>query len=226
MSFFKTYSLITFASALLIFFLLDGSEKTNSVYEIITFLIGINLFFLYPVYLVLKVLGMIWRWMTGGDKPLSGAQRAANARSQANELMGKLNSEMNKLNSDQDKEYIKKIKEELKELIQEHKTVLKSMKRVKEVFEEHRERDRRLNSPEAWAKKMKMAERRQHGNIASKVKCPHCESVGTVRRKVEKNLEESREKGIVGAVIGRKTITDKGEITKFFCDNCETSWTT
>jgi len=27
-------------------------------------------------------------------------------------------------------------------------------------------------------------------------------------------------------VIGRKTITDKGEITKFFCDNCETSWTT
>ena len=223
MSFFKTYSLVTFASTLLIFFLLDGAEETNSVYEIITFLIGINLFVVYPVYLVLKVLGMIWRWMTGGDKPISGAQRAADARSKANELMDKLNSE-------QDKNKIKKIKEELKELVQEYKTVLKSMKRVKEVYEEHTERQRRLNSPEAWAHRAKMAEkmakRQQKGDIASKVKCPHCDSVGTVRRKVEKNLEESREKGIVGAVIGRKTITDKGEITKFFCDNCGTSWTT
>ena len=110
MSFFKTYSLITFASALLLFFLLDGLEETNSAYEIITFLIGINLFFLYPVYLVLKVLGMIWRWMTGGDKPLSGAQRAANARSQANELMGKLNSEMNKLIQIKTKSTLKKLK--------------------------------------------------------------------------------------------------------------------
>ena len=222
MSFFKTYSLITFASALLLFFL-DGTEETNAVYELVTFPILINLFFVYPVYLVLKVLGMIWRKITGGDKPLSGAQRAAVARSKANELMDKLNSE-------QDKNKIKKIKEELKELIQEYKTVLKSMKRVKEVYEEHTERQRRMNSPEAWAHRAKMAEkmakRQKKGDIASKVKCPHCDSVGTVRRKVEKNLEETREKGIVGAVIGRKTITDKGEITKFFCDNCGTSWTT
>ena len=95
MSFFKTYSLITFASALMLFFL-DGTGETNAVYELVTFPILINSFFVYPVYLVLKVLGMIWRKITGGDKPLSGAQRAAVARSKANELMDKLNSEQDK----------------------------------------------------------------------------------------------------------------------------------
>ena len=222
MSFFKTYTLITLVSLIILGFLVDRTEE-NTIYEIINVLIGINLLFVYPVYLFIKVLRMIWSWLTGGSKPLNRAQEVLNARSKAHALLDILDLE-------KDKNKIKKIKEKLKGLVQEYKTELKSMKKVKEVYEEIKERRKRFNSPEAMKKRMEMDNKRHltfiHGNIASKVKCHHCDSVGTVRRKVTKNLEESREKGIIGAVIGRKTITDKGNITKFFCENCGTSWTT
>ena len=65
----------------------------------------------------------------------------------------------------------------------------------------------------------------KHGSISPKIKCPHCHEIGKVRRKVEKHIEESREKGVIGAVIGKKTVTEKGNITKFYCENCKTPWT-
>ena len=38
-----------------------------------------------------------------------------------------------------------------------------------------------------------------------------------------KTEEHSREQGVIGAVIGRKTITEK-KVTKLNCKNCNTSW--
>jgi hypothetical protein len=62
-----------------------------------------------------------------------------------------------------------------------------------------------------------------HGDIAPKVRCPYCEKVGQVRRTEKKQSEETREKGFVGAVIGKTTITER-MVTAFFCDNCQTPW--
>ena len=41
----------------------------------------------------------------------------------------------------------------------------------------------------------------------------------------KKHTEKTSEDSIIGAVIGKKMVTDKGNITKFFCENCETPWT-
>jgi hypothetical protein len=62
------------------------------------------------------------------------------------------------------------------------------------------------------------------GYHAPKVKCPHCGEKGNVwKNESAKTTEESREKGIIGATIGRKTITEK-TVTKLHCKNCKTSW--
>lgn len=49
--------------------------------------------------------------------------------------------------------------------------------------------------------------------------------VSAVRRKVGKQIEETRQSGLVGGLIGQKTLTSKGDITRFYCDNCQTKWT-
>ena len=62
------------------------------------------------------------------------------------------------------------------------------------------------------------------GYQAPKVICPHCGDKGNVwKNESAKITEESREKGIIGATIGRKTITQK-TVTKLHCKNCATSW--
>ena len=58
-----------------------------------------------------------------------------------------------------------------------------------------------------------------------KLICPHCQSKGTVTTSTKELTEETREKGIVGAVIGRKTITNKGKVTELHCGNCQMRWT-
>mgnify|MGYP000067649359 CR=1 FL=1 len=69
-------------------------------------------------------------------------------------------------------------------------------------------------------------ERLKHGERAPKIICPHCQEKGKVWRKNDATIfEEGREKGIVGATIGRKTVNQK-KVTKLYCKNCETSWTT
>ena len=63
------------------------------------------------------------------------------------------------------------------------------------------------------------------GVINEKLVCPHCQSKGTVRTERKRVKEETRQKGIIGATIGMKTVTDKGMITKLSCDSCEMQWT-
>lgn len=68
-------------------------------------------------------------------------------------------------------------------------------------------------------------ERINYGERAPKIICPHCQEKGKVWRKNDTTIfEEGREKGIVGATIGRKTVNQK-KVTKLYCKNCETSWT-
>ena len=64
-----------------------------------------------------------------------------------------------------------------------------------------------------------------YGAVASEVVCPHCNTKGQVRKRTKEITEESREKGIIGATIGRKTITKKGSVTQLHCDNCDVTWT-
>jgi len=64
-----------------------------------------------------------------------------------------------------------------------------------------------------------------YGTYAKEVVCPHCQTKGKVRKTTKELTEESREKGIIGATIGRKTITKKGSVTQLHCDNCDVTWT-
>ena len=66
-----------------------------------------------------------------------------------------------------------------------------------------------------------------HGSIAKQIICPHCNKKGKVRKQQIELMEETREKGIIGAtpIIGRKTITKKGYATQLHCDNCGVTWT-
>ena len=67
-------------------------------------------------------------------------------------------------------------------------------------------------------------ELKKYGEYVPKLSCPHCGDSGSVWRNKDAKVEErSREAGIIGAVIGRKTVTEK-KVTKLHCKNCETSW--
>ena len=64
----------------------------------------------------------------------------------------------------------------------------------------------------------------KYGVSAPKIICPHCNVTGKVwRNENAKTEERSKEQGVVGAVIVRKTITEK-KVTKIHCKNCNTSW--
>jgi predicted RNA-binding Zn-ribbon protein involved in translation (DUF1610 family) len=67
-------------------------------------------------------------------------------------------------------------------------------------------------------------ELKKYGEHAPKLSCPHCGDRGNVWRNKDAKVEErSRESGIIGSVIGRKTVTEKS-VTKLHCKNCGTSW--
>jgi hypothetical protein len=58
----------------------------------------------------------------------------------------------------------------------------------------------------------------EYGEIAPKVICPHCQTTGMVRRKIDTNSDE---------LVLAKNHTYKAkvvEITKMYCENCETKW--
>lgn len=210
MTFFKKYSLITFGLFLASVFV------QNEIFTLIAFS---NTFLLYPFYLLAKLL----KWFLGLSPTGDKRDKRFIAQDRAKELIIKLEEETNK-------NKIKNIKDELKSLIKEHKSTLHSIKRLQqrraEFLKESAERRADRNSPEKIKEKTKRQEKYfKYGSLARKIKCPHCGEVGYVHRRTQKNLEETRQKGIVGTVIGQKTITDKGMITKFYCDNCKTQWT-
>ena len=47
------------------------------------------------------------------------------------------------------------------------------------------------------------------GPKSNSIVCPHCQTKGDVHKSRKEVVEESREKGIIGATIGRKTITNQ-----------------
>ena len=63
-----------------------------------------------------------------------------------------------------------------------------------------------------------------YGSFAPQIVCPHCQTKGKVRKRTKERVEESREKGVIGATIGRKTITKKGRYTQLHCDKCDVTW--
>lgn len=117
-----------------------------------------------------------------------------------------------------------KLENELKIIIKEYKSIVGSRKKLEEERNKYLETQARKNKAFLDNIPKRQAEYK-HGSISPKIKCPHCHEIGKVRRKVEKHIEESREKGVIGAVIGKKTVTEKGNITKFYCENCKTPWT-
>jgi len=127
----------------------------------------------------------------------------------------------------------KKLKDELSFLKKKYKSKVtkitkkarkkqkkESIPLTKQELEEKKKREER----DAERLNMRLQEL-ERGKLAAKVICPHCHETGHVRRKVEKHTEKTSEDSIIGAVIGKKMVTDKGNITKFFCENCETPWT-
>ena len=62
------------------------------------------------------------------------------------------------------------------------------------------------------------------GPIQENIMCPHCQTKGNVHKRRRELTEESREKGVIGATIGRKTITKKGSVTELYCSNCDVTW--
>ena len=64
---------------------------------------------------------------------------------------------------------------------------------------------------------------KKYGVLAVKIICPHCNEKGGVWRNENVPVNElTRETGI-GAVIGKRTVTEK-KVTNLHCKNCKTTW--
>jgi hypothetical protein len=64
----------------------------------------------------------------------------------------------------------------------------------------------------------------RNGPIAPEIICPHCQAKGKVRTTQTRKTEHTRQRGIIGGVLGVKTTTDKGTMTQLHCDNCDVTW--
>jgi hypothetical protein len=100
-------------------------------------------------------------------------------------------------------------------------------------LDEHIDRLKKEKKLNAEAKLEKVQKERQitsekahyerFGVLAAKITCPHCNEKGKVWRNQNVKVNElTRETGI-GAVIGKKTITEK-KVTNLHCKNCGTTW--
>ena len=57
----------------------------------------------------------------------------------------------------------------------------------------------------------------------SKIICKFCNEAGSVQTTKKEKKEVSREKGLIGATIGRKSVTIK-RVTNLKCSNCGMEW--
>lgn len=120
-----------------------------------------------------------------------------------------LESELKKYTSE-------KYEEELAYLKEKYSSFAKDVKKTKE---------KRETEAIANAKTHKSSQNQLlYGTYATQIICPHCQTKGKVRKNTKERTEESREKGIIGATIGRKTITKKGQYTQLHCDICDVTW--
>ena len=106
--------------------------------------------------------------------------------------------------------------EELNYLKEKYKSELKGFDKKEKILKKERE--------ENAESERKFSNVRWAGAISPNLVCPHCQTKGEVHKRRVELTETNREKGVIGAVIGRKTITNKGSATEMYCENCETTW--
>jgi hypothetical protein len=175
-------------------------------------------FALYVLYLVFCFFRTIFTFFLSKEDIEYGYSKKFDPKLRAPEIIRRLED------SDISAKKRQKLENELKIIIKEYKSIVGSRKKLEEERNKYLETQARKNKAFMDSIPKKQAQYK-HGSISPKIKCPHCHEIGKVRRKVEKHIEESREKGVIGAVIGKKTVTEKGNITKFYCENCKTPWT-
>jgi len=100
--------------------------------------------------------------------------------------------------------------------LSEHRKELKNKQKLKaEAKIEKTEYQRQADAHNVHYKK--------YGVLAAKIICPHCNEKGGVWRNENVPVNElTRETGI-GAVIGKRTVTEK-KVTNLHCKNCKTTW--
>ncbi len=197
-------------------FLYLGSREENYSDEVFVWIA--TYIVLYTFYVVFCFFRTIYVWFLSKEDIEYGYSKKFDPKLRAPEIIRRLED------IDIKEKKRQKLERELKIIIKEYKSIVGSRKKLEE--ERDKELEKQARKTKAFIESIpKKQAQYEHGSISSKIKCPHCHETGKVRRKVEKHIEESREKGVVGAVIGRKTVTDKGNITKFYCENCKTPWT-
>ena len=103
-----------------------------------------------------------------------------------------------------------KLENELKIIVKEYKSIVGSRKKLEE--ERNKDLETQARTTKAFLDSIpKQQAQYEHGSISPKIKCPHCHEIGKVRRKVEKHIEESRDKGVIGAVIGKRQVIYEGD---------------
>ena len=191
------------------------SETSEQIFQIIVFT--------YPIFLIFFLLKKASVWNYGEEIMPEGYSNKFNPRIRAFYLINQID---NLSFNDSDTKLIAKNKGELKDLIKKYQSDLHSEKKLREDQNKQLEKaSKKYQEKKAVSKERQNQSRlKKLGDIVPQIICPYCQVKGKVRRGIGENIEESREKGLVGGLIGKKTITNKGKTNKFYCENCETSY--
>ncbi len=191
------------------------SETSEQIFQIIVFT--------YPIFLIFFLLKKASVWNYGEEIMPEGYSNEFNPRIRALYLINQID---NLSFNDSDTKLIAKNKGELKDLIKKYQSDLHSEKKLREDQNKQLEKASKKYQEKiaVWEERQNQSRLEKLGDIVPQIICPYCQFKGKVRRRIEENIEESREKGLVGGLIGKKTITNKGKTNKFYCENCETSY--
>lgn len=186
--------------------------------EVFGIFLGTYIFFFLPIYCIFYFFRTIGVWIAGPEYIKDGYSKKFNAKLRANQII----MDLEDFNLKEKKR--KKLEKELSAISKKYKSIVGS---VKQLYEKRQiQLDRQSAQHTKWAESLPEQKAvMERGIISIKIKCPHCHEVGKVRKKIEKNIEETSEKGLVGGLIGKKMVTDKGDVTKLYCENCQTPWT-
>ena len=208
-------------------YILNGHYKYPQDYNYYLSEISVQIFqiigFTYPFFLVYFLIKKAYVWNYGEEIMPEGYSNKFNPRKRAFYLINQVD---NLSLNDSDTKLIAKNKEELKDLIKKYQSDLHSEKKLREDQNKQREKASKKYQEKIveWKERQNQSRLEKLGDIVPQIICPYCQVKGKVRRGIGENIEESREKGFVGGIIGRKTITSKGKTNKFYCENCGTSY--
>ena len=160
----------------------------------------------YPLYCIFCFFRTISIWLNGEEEMEGYSSKFRPVRLTKN-IINSLES--GNLNTKQRK----KLESRLNFLVTKYQSNLGtgSVKELKQKYKEQKEdlemKEKRWiikNADQNLASIQEQTKVMDRGIISSKIKCPHCHEVGKVRKKIEKNIEETSEKGVIGALIGKK----------------------